>query len=284
MIGYRASIFFSLGLVLSLTSSTYGQTPGEFEVRFDTSSLTTQQAADLTPSLEASSNFWESIIIGYQPGVTLAGLDLAVSVNNIDGPSGIIAQAGPSGNLFSQAGFSFATDFDPDNNPNGPVSLTGTVEIDTADFNTDLIVDVLNHEVAHTLGFIDLLFDLNDLVTTDGEFIGAEGLAAFQAEFDSSATFVPLTLDNAHLVEDNSITDAFGRRLGDELLSPIVENTTNFDDPNSNFLSNTSVGIFRDLGFNAVAPAVAAVPEASTLTALALVGIALVTTRRRVTS
>jgi len=203
---------------------------------------------------------------------------------NIDGPLGTIAQAGPSGILFSQAGFSFVTDFDPNNNPNDPVSLTGTVEIDTADFNTDLIVDVLNHEVAHTLGFIDLLFDLNDLVTTDGEFIGAEGLAAFQAEFDSSATFVPLTLDNAHLVEDNNITDAFGRRLGDELLSPIVENTTNFDDPNSNFLSNTSIGIFRDLGFNAVAPAVAAVPEASTLAALALVGIALVTTRRRVTS
>ena len=282
MIGYRASIFFSLGLVLSLTSSTYGQTPGEFEVRFDTSSLTTQQAANLAPSLEASSNFWESIIIGYQPGVTLAGLDLAVSVNNIDGPLGIIAQAGPSGIPFDQAGFTFLTDLD--GTTGAPVSLTGTVEIDTADFNTDLIVDVLNHEVAHTLGFIDLLFGLNGLVTTDGEFIGAEGLAAFQAEFDSSATFVPLTLDNAHLVEDNSITDAFGRRLGDELLSPIVENTTNFDDPNSNFLSNTSIGIFRDLGFNAVAPAVAAVPEASTLTALALVGIALVTTRRRVTS
>lgn len=282
MTGYRASIIISLGLALSLISSTYGQTPGEFEVRFDTSSLTTQQAADLAPSLEASSNFWESIIIGYQPGVTLAGLDLAVSVSDLDGPSGIIAQAGPSGNLISQAGFSFATDFD--GTTGAPVSLTGTVEIDTADFNTDLIVDVLNHEVAHTLGFIDLLFGLNGLVTTDGEFIGAEGLAAFQAEFDSSATFVPLTLDNAHLVEDNSITDAFGRRLGDELLSPIVENTTNFDDPNSNFLSNTSIGIFRDLGFNAVAPAVAAVPEASTLTALALVGIALVTTRRRVTS
>jgi len=111
MTGYRASIIISLGLALSLISSTYGQTPGEFEVRFDTSSLTTQQAADLAPSLEASSNFWESIIIGYQPGVTLAGLDLAVSVSDLDGPSGIIAQAGPSGNLISQAGFSFATDW-----------------------------------------------------------------------------------------------------------------------------------------------------------------------------
>ena len=120
-------------------------------------------------------------------------------------------------------------------------SLAGTVTIDTADFNTDLIVDVLNHEVAHTLGFTDLLLGLNGLVSTDGQFIGAEGLAAFQAEFDSSATFVPLTLDNGHLPEEETLVDEFGRVLADELLTPIVENTTNFDDPTSNFLSNLSL-------------------------------------------
>ena len=288
----RASIFVSTGLVLSglvlsLTSSLYGQTPGEFEVRFDTSGLTMSQENALLPSLNASANFWESVITGYQPGVTsLDGIDLTVSVSDLDGPLGIIAQAGPSGNLFEQAGFYFATDFD--GTPGVPVSvlLTGTVEIDTADFNADLIVDVLNHEVAHTLGFTDLLLGLNGLVSTDGQFIGAEGLAAFQAEFDSSATFVPLTLDNGHLPEEETLVDEFGRVLADELLTPIVENTTNFDDPTSNFLSNTSAGIFRDLGFIAVAPAFSgaatATPEPSTSMILALAGMALATTRRRI--
>ena len=298
----RASIFVSTGLVLSglvlsLTSSLYGQTPGEFEVRFDTSGLTMSQENALLPSLNASANFWESVITGYQPGVTsLDGLDLTVSVSDLDGPLGIIAQAGPSGNLFEQAGFYFATDFDGTPGVPVSVSLTGTVEIDTADFNTDLIVDVLNHEVAHTLGFIDELIEQNGLVTTDGQFIGAEGLAAYQAEFDSTATFVPLTFGgplppgeddrNDHLPEEETLVDEFGRVLADELLTPIVENTTNFDDPTSNFLSNTSAGIFRDLGFIAVAPAFSgaatATPEPSTSMILALAGMALATTRRRI--
>ena len=304
----RASIFVSTGLVLSglvlsLTSSLYGQTPGEFEVRFDTSGLTMSQENALLPSLNASANFWESVITGYQPGVTsLDGIDLAVSVSDLDGPLGIIAQAGPSGYQFEQAGFYFLTDFDGttgvpfDGTTGVPVSLTGTVTIDTDDFNTDLIVDVLNHEVAHTLGFIDELIDLNELVTTDGQFIGAEGLAAYQAEFDSTATFVPLTFGgplppgeddrNDHLPEEETLVDEFGRVLADELLTPIVENTTNFDDPTSNFLSNTSAGIFRDLGFIAVAPAFSgaatATPEPSTSMILALAGMALATTRRRI--
>ena len=296
----RASIFVSTGLVLSglvlsLTSSLYGQTPGEFEVRFDTSGLTMSQENALLPSLNASANFWESVITGYQPGVTrLDGLDLVVSVADLGGPLGIIAQAGPSGAVFEQAGFRFFTD--SDGTPDVPVSLTGTVTIDTDDFNTDLIVDVLNHEVAHTLGFIDELIDLNELVTTDGQFIGAEGLAAYQAEFDSTATFVPLTFGgplppgeddrNDHLPEEETLVDEFGRVLADELLTPIVENTTNFDDPTSNFLSNTSAGIFRDLGFIAVAPAFSgattATPEPSTSMILALAGMALATTRRRI--
>ena len=298
----RASIFVSTGLVLSglvlsLTSSLYGQTPGEFEVRFDTSGLTMSQENALLPSLNASANFWESVITGYQPGVTsLDGLDVAVSVIPIDGPLGVVAQAGPSGNFFSQGGFTFLTDFDGAPGVPVSVSLTGTVTIDTADFNTDLIVDVLNHEVAHTLGFIDELIDLNNLVTADGQFIGAEGLAAYQAEFDSTATFVPLTFGgplppgeddrNDHLPEEETLVDEFGRVLADELLTPIVENTTNFDDPTSNFLSNTSAGIFRDLGFIAVAPvfsgAATATPEPSTSMILALAGMALATTRRRI--
>jgi hypothetical protein len=271
-------------ITLNGSSNAVAQTPGEFEVRYDLTALTTQQQLDLQPALASAANFWESVILGYQPGVFLDGVEIDVNVEDIDGTNGVLAEAGPSGFQLDQGGFVFATDSDGS-------TLTGELTIDSSDFQTGLIADVLNHEIAHVLGFNPLLFELNDLIAGDGQYDGEAGLAAYQLEFDPDASFIPLQNDpatatqpaaiNAHLDEDNDLVDVFGRSISDELLTPIIADGNNATDPSLNFLSATSAGIFNDLGFIAVAPVPFAVPEPSSFALLAMGGLALVVLRRR---
>lgn len=274
-------------MLLGVTGNAEAQStrlPGEFGVDFTfADQVSQQQQDDLLPSLDIAANFWESVIVGYRDGVTLNGVSILVSVEDIDGANGVLAAAGPAGNLTNQGGFTFVT------NSAGTIS-TGGLTVDSADFSTSLIVDVLKHEIGHVLGFVPAVFELNGLIGGDGEYTGTEGLLAYQQEFDALAEFIPLQNDpatatspaviNAHLDENNTLEDAFGRNISNELLTPIIANGTNAENPELNFLSNTSVGIFRDLGFNAIAPASFAVPEPSSLALLAF-GAAVVVTRRR---
>jgi hypothetical protein len=222
------------------------QTIGVFEIRFDDSALTAQQQTELAPTLAATKSYWESIIIGYQPGVALDGIEIEVDAMAIDGSGNTLATGGFFGFSKTQGGFTFITS-EPQGN-----SSSGVVTIDTADFSSALILDVLKHEVGHALGF-GTLFDFNSLAPDAGKYIGSEGVAAYQAEFDSTATFVPLQSTGGHLDENNSLSDEFGREVQADLMTPIIENTPNSTDSFSNYLSNTSLGILRDLGYDTVA-------------------------------
>ena len=276
---YKLTYAVAFAFTILTAQNVLGQpTPGVFEIRFsfdeevviDADFVTPQQQAELAPSLAETKSFWESVIVGYQPGVTLDGIDIEISVEPDDGPGGTLASAGPGGFIVNQGGFIFFTDDDLN-------SSAGQMSIDSADLSTSLIVDVLNHEVAHTLGF-GTLFDRNGLADNTGQYNGQEGLLAYQAEFDALAQSIPLENDNGHYLESNGLTDVFGRVMGDELMTPFIENTTNANDPSSNFLSLTTVGVLRDLGYNAIAPI--AIPEPSSLALLALGGLALCGRRR----
>lgn len=240
--------------LLSMGAIASAQTPGVFEVRFDDSALTTQQQSELAPTLAATKSYWESIITGYQPGVTLDGIDIVVEAAAIDGAGNVLAQAGPGGFIEDQGGFTFLTD-------NQFNSSAGVVTIDTADFSTNLILDVLKHEVGHALGF-GTLFNLNSLAPNPGQYTGAEGLTAYKAEYDSAAMFVPLqnetlpggiVTSNGHLDEDNPLSDVFGRAIEHDLMTPAISNITNANNPFRNFLSDTSLGVLRDLGYETIA-------------------------------
>lgn len=276
-----------------------------FEIRFDTSSLTASQQTALDPILDASADFWETYVIGYQPGVTLDGVDIDVSVLSIDGTGGVLAQAGVSGFLSNEGGFDFVTNF-------SATSSQGSMTIDSSDFNNSALLTIVNHEVAHTLGY-GILWEQNGLyVNGTGMYTGVAGLAAYQDEFDPNATFVPIELDgadpgtaNGHINEVASFgslenpgtetdpgdvdgvaptvliegSEFFGASLDNELLTGRINTGANAP---TQFLSNTSVAFFEDLGYlvELPNPVAAMIPEPSSLV-LALVGGVLLPRRRR---
>lgn len=163
-----------------------------------------------------------------------------------------------------------------------PTSSVGTIQIDRADFSTDLIVDVVKHEIAHLLGF-GALFNANDLVSGPGEYTGAEVLAAYRAEFSERANYIPLEDNNAHYIESDFLLDVTRQfRLGNELLTPFIEDTPNAENFRLNFLSQTSLRVFRDLGYNA--GNAVAVPEPSAIALLTLGGLSACSRRVRIST
>jgi len=284
-----------------------------------TGTITPTQQTQLGAALTNSANFWQQFVVGFRPGVTpsLTGINIDVAFENFpdangvpNGPNGTLASAQPlDGGLISSGGFNFATNFSA-TNPNPPTALIGSLTIDFADLNllgTPLFENVLNHELAHALGFGNDLFGLGNLYDAEsGQYTGVEGLAAYQAEFDPSATFVPIELDggpgtrNGHLNEvasfgalEDVIPDPNGQGLipdpngendpGDLMGAPTVLTpgatfglsqddallTGRISDSPDTFLSDTTVAIFRDLGFEVRLPsevrASEAVPEPSGL-------------------
>ena len=61
----------------------------------------------LTPSQQAvfgqAEHFWESVLIGYQPGITIPSVTIDAEGNVIDGVGGILGSAGPSLSIPTQA-------------------------------------------------------------------------------------------------------------------------------------------------------------------------------------
>ena len=278
-----------------------------------TGTISDIQQQQLEDALAETAAFWQQFIVGFQPSVNdrLDGINIDVGLSNFaddgtpDGPNGILAGARPTGSLFRNGGFAFVVDNDTRLTRFGaPSRLSGEVIIDSADFDNlggPRFGNVLNHEIAHSLGF-GTLFEENDLAIDDtGQYTGAFGLETYQIEFDPDATFIPIELDgatstrNGHLNEtisflfledqipnpngpgtitnpagesdpgDNSPApnvlipgETFGRSLNAELLTGRI-------DPDA-FLSDTTVSIFQDLGFEVVLPSevrAASVPEPS---------------------
>ncbi len=180
-------------------------------------------------------HYWESVITGYQPGISgITGIIVDASSSYIDGSGGILGQAGPEYG-FIEGGYIY--------------TYSGSMEFDSADI-ADLesdgdLFDVIVHELAHIIGF-GTLWTYNDLVDNNGQYIGAAALAAYQAEFDPSAAFIPVELDGgpgtAYSHWDESI-DMY------ELMTGWLDNPS--------YVSNTTKASFIDLGYTI---AIATVP------------------------
>ncbi|MDZ4657256.1 MAG: hypothetical protein SH868_06710 [Bythopirellula sp.] len=246
--------------------------------------FTAPQLAELQSSLATAEALWESVITGYQPGINLAGITIDVNANSP------FAQANFPVTVV-EAGFTLSTYASIGINPaviDDYASWTGIGPPipNPAYLGLNYLDDILAHEIGHVLG-IGLLWEDNNLsVGGTGQYLGQHGVRAYRAEFDPTATFIPVEqaggaadahwnqLMRSSAEEGNpsdpfslspytGITDAHGRDFGMELLTGALD--ADYGEP---FLSNTTIQSLRDLGFTVV-------PEPNTWVMLILVLIGL---------
>lgn len=197
-----------------------------------------------------AANFWDSVITGYDSKVTssqISGVTISASVMaTSDGVGGTLASGGPT------------SAWNVPGTGNYVLAKTGTMEFDSADIanmiNNGTFTTVIEHEMAHVLGF-GTLWTLNGLYTDGtGQYTGQYGLAAWKSEFSQpSATYVPVELGggagtaDAHWNEvdggsgNTGIVDTQGRDMKYELMTGWLNTPT--------FVSNTTIQSFRDLGY-----------------------------------
>jgi hypothetical protein len=260
-----AGLFLGLSLVAAgLLASTAAPAARAFSLSTSISnpgSFTPVQLQILQTALAAAEALWESQITGYQPGITLTNLPITV-VGQTTGFAS--AQVLSSTN---QGGFRLAT--------SGRVNVNINILEPFSNFQgtgLNVIDELMAHEIAHVLGFGPLWVPNGVYVTGSGRYTGAYGLAAYRAEFDPLAEFVPVELagspgtPNFHwdqLMRSSSqegnpadpwsldprvgIVDTFGRDLGLELMTGALD--PDFGAP---FLSRTTVQSLRDIGFTVV--------------------------------
>jgi hypothetical protein len=215
---------------------------------------------------DAAKSFWEGVIVGYQPGISLTGVSIEALTATGDGVGGTLGFAGPDGPLVTQGDFKLAG--------------SGVMQFDIADVpglvNSGSFGDVIRHEMAHVLGFGTLWTD--NLVYSDGsgQYTGAAALAQYRIEYNQpGALFVPVELgggpgtNDGHWNEsdggnsDTGITDTSGSDMRFELMTGWLNSPS--------YTSRTTAASFQDIGY---VVNLSAVPEPAAV-ALWLLGLPL---------
>jgi|AACY02.17.fsa_nt_gi Leishmanolysin. len=186
-----------------------------------------------TLALEAEA-IWESVITGYQGSIDIDQVNIIFRETDIDGLGGTLGSAGVL-TTTEQEGYT--------------LPLSGIILLDDPDVIAfdllGLLDDIILHEIAHILGF-GTLWEENDVyIDGTGEYTGANALATYRSEFDSTATYVPVELDggpgtaNAHWDED------WPGGSG-ALMTGFIEDGA--------YLTDTTIASFEDLGYTTIIP------------------------------
>jgi hypothetical protein len=219
------------------------------------------ELAILNDALVHVERMWETVITGYQPGISVASVPISI----VPVTTGLAA-ANFTGTV-DQGGFRVATGGFINVNINEIENFQNWQGAGANGLN--FMDELLAHETGHVLG-IGTLWDDNGLyISNTFQYTGQHGLAAYQAEFDAAATFVPVEnagnpgTPNAHWdqlmrsspQEGNpldpwsldprvGVTDQYGRDRGLELMTGAID--PDFLEP---FVSRFGVESMRDLGY-----------------------------------
>ena len=173
--------------------------------------------------------FWESHITGYIDNVQPFSLAISATGDNIDGQGGILGSAGPRRG-FQASNFFYATE--------------GEMTFDSSDLsameNNNTLYSVIVHEMAHVIGFGSLWTYNNIYNNGTGQYTGAAATAAYKAEFDPSASFVPVELDGGQGTEDAHWDESWAGPSSD-IMTGYLEGAVT--------ISQTTLASFEDLGY-----------------------------------
>ncbi|MGC6426082.1 MAG: PEP-CTERM sorting domain-containing protein [Akkermansiaceae bacterium] len=262
--------------MLALIFQSHAATLG-FDIILD---YTNPPSASESAAFSAAEATWESVITGYQDTVTSNQVTITVTIEPIDGVNGVLGSAGPTNVKVT---------------PNFIYSNAGNMTFDSADTanleTAGTFDDVILHEMGHVLG-IGTLWSSSAVgipgrqelyVDGSGQYTGAAGVAAYNAEFAQSGAFVPVELAggpgtaNGHWNEVDGgagltgiVSMITGQDLRDELMTGWLNAPL--------FMSNLTIASMQDIGYNTTE--LLAVPEPSTVAILGL-GAALCFRRRR---
>ena len=239
--------------------------------------FTAGQLDILQDAIDSAELLWEGIVIGYQPGISLPGIMIGVTGKE-SGLTGL-ASASVVGST-EQGGYRLTTA--------GSIAVHIGIIDEFADYagtGVNFMDEIVAHEIGHVLGIGTQWLQNGVYTWNSGEYTGPFGVAAYRAEFDATADFVPVELAGSGATANKhwdqimrsstqegdpadpyrlspllGITDAQGRDLGLELMTGAID--PDYGEP---FLSRTTIQSLRDLGF-------VVVPEPGTA-ALLLLGL-----------
>ena len=193
---------------------------------------------DLSPErrilFEDAARFWDDVVDTSFPEITheertLTGVTIDVSIAAIDGPEGVLGQAGPTVLR-----------------PGSELPAAGIMAFDTADADAldagGRLRDVILHEMAHVLGF-GTLWSRMGLVagsgSADPRFTGSSAMREYATLAPDGGTHVPIANTGGPGTREGHWRELI---FGDELL-------TGFLSGESRPLSAMSIASFEDLGY-----------------------------------
>lgn len=233
-------------------------------------------------AFNAAKATWEGIITGFKDTIFDTTLEIDVRLEAIDGVGKVLGSAGPEfGKTGVENNFLYAS--------------SGRMRFDTADTadlaNDGSLDDVILHELAHVIG-LGTLWSSSDtgnpgfqelIDPNTGHYIGTAAVAAYNAEFGQTDTFIPVEqaggpgTAGGHWDEvDNGagltgITNSDGKDFRNELMTGWLNAPT--------FISDATIASFEDLGYNTTFTVIPT-PTAATAGLVALLGLNLRRRRR----